>query len=86
MDKKIIIAKVRKELSDAGMDPEQVSFSVDPYAEEAMYLLNEWVEVQKMYSNLLITHQAMEIELNTLKGDRQPIEIKEESPEEAVAV
>ena len=70
MDKKIVIERVKKELSNVHIDPNQLVFETDHYAEEGILLLNEWVEMKKKNTDYLIQIETLTRELNTLKGSK----------------
>jgi hypothetical protein len=90
MEKKIVIENIRKQLVDAQLDPDQIHFDTDQYAEEGILLLNEWVSINKAYAQMLVEIETLRRENEVLRGskivvpDDEPVEPVEEP--QAVAV
>ena len=74
MNQKVVIDKIRADVSAAGMDPDMVvNFEIQPICEEGILLLNEWVSAQRAYNDMAVKCEALERENNTLRGLKQPL-------------
>lgn len=74
MEKKLVIDKVRVEVAEVGLNPDDVvNFEVSNVCEEGILLLDAWATLQKSYNDLAIRSEAMARENNLLKGYKQPM-------------
>lgn len=71
MEQKIAVDRVQEQLQSVGLNTYE--FEVNPYAEEGVYLLNEWIKLHKEYLSQSALVETLQREIRVLKGIKQAV-------------
>jgi hypothetical protein len=71
MDAKIVVDKCREQLAEAGLNPDQLHFDANPFAEEGIMILQEWIDINKTNAELLIKLETLQREVEVLSGGKK---------------
>lgn len=72
MEQKLVVEKVKAQLLSAGL-PDNVPFEENPYAEEGINLLNDFINISREKTELMAQVGVMSREMRLLKGQKHPV-------------